>query len=105
MWNGTVAYNDSDTRYQLIHGAVANYSAQGTPIGAQQIVDITALVGQKGPDYHLCASPYTGGSNVLSVAFAPAAKTLYAAWEDGINATWTPAACSPYVALDFSRWF
>ena len=105
MWNGTAAYNDSDTRYQLIHGAVANYSAEGTAIGAQQIVDITALVGEKGPDYHACTAPYTGGSNVLSVAFAPAAKTLYAAWEDGANATWTPAACSPFVALDFSRWF
>jgi len=105
MWNGTHAYNDSNTRYHLIHGALAAYEAAGTKVGPQQIVDATSLVGQKGPDYATCAAPYKGGSNVLSVAFAPAAKTLYAAWEDGANSTWTPAACSPYVALDFSRWF
>ena len=105
MWNGTAAYNDSDYRYHLIHDAVAGYAAAGTQMDAQQIVDVTSLVGQKGPDYTQCLAPYEGGNNVLSVAFAPAAQTLYAAWEDGANTTWTPAACSPYVALDFSRWF
>ena len=105
MWNGTIAYNDSDARYHLIHDALTAYEAAGTTISAQQIVDITSLVGQKGPDYTVCAAPYTGGSNVLSVGFAPAAQTLFAAWEDGANATWTPAACSPYVTLNFSGWF
>ena len=105
MWNGTAAYKDSDSRYHLIHGALAAYEENSIAIGAEQIVAVTALVGQKGPDYTVCQPPHTGGSNVLSVAFAPAAQTLYAAWEDGANATWTPAACSPYVTLNFTTWF
>ena len=25
--------------------------------------------------------------------------------EDGVNATWTPAACSTYIKIDLSKWF
>ena len=104
MWNKTEAYADSALRYHLMSKQIAEYEAEGTVIGPAEAVNITSLVGQKGSDYYHC-NPGTGGSNVLSVAYFPAGQKLWAAWEDGQNATWTPAACAAYVEIDFSRWF
>lgn len=104
-WNGTHAYHDSNFRYHLVHDSIANYETHKTMIGPKQAVNIISLLGQKGPDYTKCAIPYHDGSNVLSVAYAPADQVVYAAWEDGQDATWVPAACSPYVAIDLKDWF
>ena len=111
MWNTTHAYNDSDTRYHLIRGALDAAAAKGQPrFDSSAAVGLTALVGQKGPDYASCQPPFQGGSNVLSVAFDPTARTAYAAWEDGSGfgtapGNWRPAACNAYVQLELSRWF
>ena len=108
MWNSTHAYNDSDDRYHLIAGMISD-SAQ--PLSAIDAVQLTSLVGQKGPDYHACMPPFNpGGSNVLSVATDPTNLVAYAAWEDGSGTgsdpgNWRPAACNAYIRLDLKRWF
>ena len=48
MWNGTAAYRDSDHRYRLLAGQIKMYEAGGTRMGAAEIVNTTALVGQTG---------------------------------------------------------
>ena len=107
MWNTTGAYNDSDHRYHLIADTIRS-SAQ--PIGALDAVRLTALIGQKGPDYAACTPPFKGGCNVLSVATDPTNLIAYAAWEDGAGTgsepgNWRPAACNAYIKLDMKRWF
>jgi len=51
---------------------------------------------------------FAEGSNVLSIAYAPGPRSakdvyghLYIAWEQG-GKNWIPAACSPYVKIDFN---
>lgn len=110
MWNTTHAYNDSDHRYHLIADTIARLGAERHLLNTSDAVQLTALVGQKGPDYTRCEAPFQGGSNVLSVAFDPAARTAYAAWEDGAGVgsergNWRPAACNAYLVLDFTTWF
>jgi len=112
MWNKTHAYNDSDTRYHLIHDALVAAAADATQplLNASGAVGVTALVGQKGPSYSTCAAPFQGGSNVLSVAFDPTARTAYSAWEDGAGAgaqpgNWRPAACNAYLQFELRSWF
>lgn len=68
-------------------------------------VQLTSLIGQKGPDYNVCEPPYKGGSNVLSVTYSPSTQFAYPAWEDGSGDSWVPAACMPYVQLDMSKWY
>lgn len=113
MWNHTQAYNDSDTRYHLIQSALVTAATDThgpVTMNASVAVGLTALVGQKGPDYAACSPPFKGGSNVLSVAFDPTALTAYAAWEDGAGfgtspGNWRPAACNAYLQLDLATWF
>ena len=112
MWNTTHAYNDSDTRYHLIAGAL---SASDALVNATGAVGVTALVGQKGnnptfKNYSACEAPFKGGSNVLSVAFDPEKLTAYTAWEDGAGfgaaaGNWRPAACNAYLQIDLRPWF
>ena len=108
MWNGTRAYNDSDHRYHLIAGTLANRSGALDVVAATELV---ALAGQKGPDYTTCAAPFAPhGSNVLSVMTDATNLVAYAAWEDGSGigtaaANWRPAACNGYIKLDLTKWF
>jgi len=108
MWNTTNAYNDSDHRYHLIADMIGSSLEPLTNLDA---VKLTALVGQKGPDYAACMPPFNpGGSNVLSVATDPTNLVAYAAWEDGSGmgsepGNWRPAACNAYLKLDMKRWF
>ena len=111
MWNGTHAYNDSDHRYHLIADSLANSSAAGRKLDPTSAVQLTALAGQKGPDYFQCAAPYAPhGSNVLSVMTDATNRVAYAAWEDGSGigsapGNWRPAACNGYIKLELSKWF
>lgn len=107
QWNGTHADADSRLRYGLFPQLL-----DAVPLGAFDALDavnVTAVLGQKGPDYFHCGGPgtYDDGSNVLSVAFEPKATagTLYAAWENGAAATWVPAACGTYVRFDMESWW
>lgn len=69
---------------------------------------MTAVVGDKGgsdrASFLSCAAA-SNGENILSVTFDPAALTVYAAFEEGRNATHVPACCSSYVRIDMSQWF
>lgn len=103
--------SDSDHRYHLIADRLRSLGGSKTLIDASAAVGLTALAGQKGPDYTVCAPPYAPhGSNVLSVMTDPVSLVAYAAWEDGSgigNATgnWAPAACSSYLKIDLNPWF
>lgn len=106
MWNNTGAMQNSIERYLAFPEAFDSYAASKTPISFVEAVNITAILGSKGEDKYECAAPYTEGANVLSVAFEPASRLAYAAWEHGTgDADWRPAACSTYLKVDFRRWF
>ena len=76
----------------MIANTTLAYAAQNTKISPAQAVTLTSLVGDK-PDFWACDN-YNGAINVLSVAYQPAQFTLWAAWENGMGATWSPAALS-----------
>lgn len=98
LWSQAPSSN-TQTRYRIIHDAIMDLEGtRGTPV---DIVNITAVVGQKGPDYYNCKD-FKGGSNVLSVAYDSQNLMAYVAWEAGSHDTWVPAACSTYVQLNMS---
>ena len=67
--------------------------------------DLVATAADKGKDFQSCdREQLSGGSNILSVAFSPGDLTVAAAWENGSNATWSPAACNAYVRMDMRPW-
>ena len=109
-WNGTNAYQNSIWRYSLFPTAFDNYETDGQLIASAEAVNITALVAGRGGQYdtahpYNCSPPHDGASNVLSVAYDPAALTAYVAWESGTGEDWVPAACNTYVAIDLKEWF
>ena len=73
-------------------------------------VRIVATLGTKGENFLTCDQHFDG-DNVLSIAYAPGERSngekfghLFAAWESGAGPSWRPAACSPFVRIDFDRW-
>jgi hypothetical protein len=54
------------------------------------------------------------GENVMSITYAPGARGgasdnkhgyMYVAWEShDTGRVWTPAACNPYIRIDFDLW-
>lgn len=108
QWYTYNAYKNSKDRYNVIHDHIEDYSLQSQLIGAAEAVRITSAVGMKGDETNeeVCdPSLYAKGINVLSVTYDPAAKTVYAAFEDGTGDSWVPAACMPYVKIDMTQWF
>lgn len=100
-------FNDTVFRYDLQHDLFA--ALTGTPIDDVLAVSIVATLGTKGPNFLTCA-PQKDGENVMSISYAPGPRSasnkygwLHIAWEQGkgSNATWTPAACNPYVKINF----
>ena len=90
-----------------MHDLVAGFEAAGVLIGDAEAAGIVATIGTKGDNFLTCDQPLTG-DNVLSVLYAPAAKYFYVAWESGGVGSvdqWRPAACSPYVKIDLTKWF
>ena len=41
----------------------------------------------------------------MSVTFDPSNLIMYASWENGMNDTWSPAACNSYIKIDMTEWF
>jgi len=112
-------WNDTVSRYLLLgerlrEAAAAGKGAAGAGaggMGAEAAVNVTSLLGIKGPDYGSCEAanfaqlePH-GSAIVLSVTYDPSRQTAYAAWEDGTGKGWSPASCNTYVQFDFAKWF
>lgn len=107
MWNNTGAYENSIMRYLAFPEAFDSYQASKTKISSVQAVNITAILGSKGPDMYTCGGfPYNDAENILSVAFDPTERKMYASWENGHGPDgWMPAACSTYLEIDMKPWF
>jgi len=88
-------------RYMFGHTAFEYYNSSNIPISWEQAINISSILGDKGPDPYVCQSTPTG-TNIISVAYEAANSLMWAAWEDGSGADWKPAACSIYVKFDLS---
>lgn len=97
-------WDDTLQRYMMQRTFILDAEAAGARIDEALAVRMVATMGQKGADYYTCTRG-AGGENVVSVVYAPAAQRLYAAWEDGTGAGWTPAACTAYQRFDLAAWF
>eukprot|EP01035_Chromulina_nebulosa_P018793 gene18793-24560_t len=105
MWNDSSSYQNSLKRYNAFPEAFDSYESSKQTISYVEAVNITAILGSKGENLYQCRSPYTAGSNVLSVTFDPSNLFAYSAWENGLgDDLWTPAACNTYIKIDFNEW-
>jgi len=105
MWNNTGAYDNSIERYLMFPEIFDDYTAAQTAISVPQAVNVTALIGEKGDGHMYDCAPPRGGSNILSVTFDLSKHSMYAAWENGHEADWSPAACNTYVKFDLTQFF
>lgn len=106
MWNDTGAYENSISRYLMFPQIFDDYTAAGKLISVAEAVNVTALVGDKGDDHmYDCTPPHSMGDNILSVTFDLNKRSMYAAWENGHDDAWMPAACNTYVKIDLTQFF
>lgn len=98
-------HTNSQERYQIIHDSIVDIERTGVRATADDIINVTAVVGQKGDNYFTCGPLPHKGSNVLSVAFDPKSQVIYSAWEANSGDNWVPAGCSTFVKLDMAQWF
>jgi len=103
-------FNDTVFRYDLMHDLFVGLKAEGKPIDDVIAVSIVATLGTKGKNFLSCdPSNFGRGENVMSIAYAPGPRLndqfghFYVAWEQG-GKNWRPAACNPYVRIDFQKW-
>jgi hypothetical protein len=104
LWSQSPNSN-SQQRYEIIHNSIVDVQSRGGEARPLDMVNITAVVGQKGDNYFVCGPPPHSGSNVLSVAFDPLSQVLYSAWEARSGPAWIPAACGTFVVLNMTQWF
>jgi len=103
-------FNDTVFRYDLMHDLFAGLENE-KKIDDTAAVAITATLGTKGKNFLSCDPEnfLHGGENVMSITYAPGTRQnskygyLYIAWEQG-GTQWRPAACNPYVKIDFDQW-
>jgi hypothetical protein len=88
----------------LMHNAFVNYEQAGIAIQETQALNVTAILGQKGPDYFTCPNN-DDGENIMSIVFRPKLLRAFVAYETGTGAEWRTASCSPYVKFEFKQWF
>jgi len=97
-------FNDTVFRYDLMHDIFVDLQSRNVLIDEKVAVAIVATLGTKGKNFNSCDPQYfSRGENVMSIAYAPTGLRLYIAWEQG-GTQWRPAACNPYVLIDFARW-
>jgi len=97
-------FNDTVFRYKLL--AHLFEELNGTEISDVEAVNIAGILAIKGPNFFSCNPDQfqSGGSNIMSIVYAPHEDNPHAwvAWEDGSGISdWRPAACNPYVRIDF----
>ena len=123
-------WGDTVSRYFLLRDRIARFSSNVSDatkksdgrhrdvdgdhvviMTAAAAVNITSLLGIKGPDYGSCAPSNTGKLKpgdtavVLSAVYDPSRHEAYVAWEDGRGDAWRPASCATYQRFDFRQWF
>jgi hypothetical protein len=104
-------FNGTTFRYELLRDLFAHYAEKEVLIGDAEAVAVTATLGIKGHDFLSCdPAQFADGDNIMSIAYAPKGASgdpghAWVAWEDGTGDGWRPAACSPYVRIDFARWW
>ncbi|EDQ87662.1 uncharacterized protein MONBRDRAFT_33219 [Monosiga brevicollis MX1] len=101
--------SDSQTRYVLLHDAFVDYEARGVLIDDLQAVNLTAIVGDKGPskraDFLTCDHAQEG-SNIVSATFLPYPNNvMYVAYESGSGDQHRPACCNGYLRFNMSDYF
>jgi len=97
-------FNDTVFRYDLMYSIFTELETQGVQIDEATAIGIVATLGTKGSNFLSCdPDNFARGENVMSIAYAPSANRLHIAWEQG-GSLWRPAACNPYVLIDFARW-
>lgn len=104
-------FNSTVFRYYLMADIFTDLKTKNVLIDDVTAVSIAATLGTKGPNYFSCdPSNFPNADNVMSVTYAPGPRPqgsanghLYIAWEQG-GSSWRPAACNPYVFIDFDRW-
>lgn len=102
-------FNNTVFRYDLMHDIFSDLSAKNVQIDEITAVAIAATLGTKGPDYFSCDPSNFSGDNVMSITYAPGPRPsnphghVYISWEQSGQA-WRPAACNPYVLIDFDAW-
>ena len=95
-------FNDTTFRYTLLRDQFV--ARQHRSINDTDALEIAAILGIKGRDFYSCDPAQFGhGDNIMSVVYAPHRDRAHAwvAFEDGAASTWRPAACNPYVLVDF----
>jgi len=97
-------FNDTVFRYNLMYTIFTELETQGVQIDEATAVGIVATLGTKGKNFLSCdPDNFAKGENVMSIAYSPSVNRLYIAWEQG-GSLWRPAACNPYVLIDFAQW-
>mmetsp|Transcript_38697 Transcript_38697/g.62913 ORF Transcript_38697/g.62913 Transcript_38697/m.62913 type:complete len:540 (+) Transcript_38697:82-1701(+) len=106
MKYGEPLWNDTVMRYFLLHDRLSEATTGGMKLTAEGAVNITSLLGIKGPDYGSCdRSNFQDSTHVMSLVYDPSQVEAYMAWEDGHAETWTPAACNVYLHVNLKQWF
>ena len=104
-------FNNTVFRYDLMNHLFVSLAEEGQLIDDTTAVQVVSTLGIKGVNYLTCDQDLDG-DNIMSIAYAPGPRDgtttgvghLYIAWESYSGAAWRPAACSPYVPIDFADW-
>jgi len=94
----------SEERYMFAAAFFERHQKEGILINHDSAINITAILGDKGPTAYHCQDSAVG-SNIISVTFHPGAQEFWASWEDKSGSAWRPAACNNYVHFELSNWF
>ena len=103
-------FNETTFRYELLRSLFDEAEQSGpAAIDDAVAVGMAATLGVKGPNYFSCdPAQFTSQSaaHVMSVVYAPPARA-WVAWEDSTpdGNDWRPAACNPYILVDFASHF
>lgn len=84
-------------RYFILKNMFNMYAEASTTIGAQEALNVTAILGDKGSEkFYSCQNNYKG-LNVISVMYQPSQLKMWAAFEYGYKETFRSACCGVYV--------
>jgi hypothetical protein len=95
--------SDTMIRYFLLKDGFDWY-AQNRKITAEDALNMTAILGDKGSEeFKVCPSKNIG-INVISVMYSPEDLKMWASFEYGFGKSFRPACCAVYVEIDMKPW-